>query len=1030
MISSPTPDESLSPQGRGHADFLVSEDSHHLQGISRQKFFTEAGESSTEEQAREPAPTQWCGFTLMRNEKIEDTEGEGLLYRHDILGTEILILRNRDQLSTCKICLHTPSTDSTGKEHILEHDIFRGDDNYPSQDPVWEYQRGSANYDSNAETSLDHTAFYFSSPRPQDFSHLLDLFLSAVFFSRNARETFLQEAWRIETDPDDPTKSKLRFNGIVLNEMKGACAGVHNFHDIVIPRNLFPQSHLKNYSGGLPLEILKLSHEELKAFRDATYHPSNAKMVFAGDLDPKEVLEMVSARLSGLAPREFESTPLVPPHWEGTHRVDCTYPGSDSENRAQDTLVSLSWDLGEKSDPRRNLALELLSNFLVDEETGLVSQALADSGLGNEPSSYGLWDDTASNCFTIGLAGASYLEAPQFENLVLTKLANLRDEGISQKSAAKLIRRYRLSLLNDKNDPNRGAEWAEAALSTWMYGGDPFEALRINAHLSALEKSFNRGEKILEPLIDELLARPRLLVTLRPDRQLLDDWTSAEERLLEAYKDKLGAEGLAAALEESATLAERVARFDTVRAKDAVPRLNVTHLRKRAEIFPALMLPEHERVSVLEMPTRGLVYLNVALDLSRVPEARLPYASILARCMFETGTKSQDPAEFKQRMGHYLPSLEREISFQNRFGTGALQGKLTLSTYCFAEHLPRVTALLRKGILESSLDDRNLITAVMREQIDELEASLHEAESVFSTAHATGLVTARGYAEDLTAGILYLRQLRGIEKEARRGNWRPIKAALEEARSLILSGLPAHAHATCEPRNFGVAGKSLAALLRSLEHAGPSRPPSPDPLWPLPPVSRNQGIIIPSQVNYLARAIPLAGTGWRHHGSADVICNHLYHTAIWDQVRRQGGAYGGSVKILPMSKVLLLSSHSDPNIAKTLKVFSAVPHYIRELAGDAPGIRQSIVRSVCENETPDPPDLRGHLSFMNVLMGIPAELEQQYREERMATCREHYLAFAEIVEQAIPEGSFVVLGSRKEIEQAKELGLEVDISAM
>jgi Zn-dependent M16 (insulinase) family peptidase len=1030
VITSPTPEGGMSPESRGPHEFFGLGGDPHLQGVSRHSFFREATDNPQEARPNEPAPTQWCGFTLIRSETIEDTEGEGLQYQHDDLGLGITILRNRDRLRSCRICLHTPSTDSTGKEHILEHDAFRGDEFHPSQDPVWEYQRGSANYDSNAETNLDVTTFYFSSPRPQDFSHLLDLFVSAVFFSRNARETFLQEAWRIETDPDDPEKGKLRFNGIVLNEMKGACAGVHNFHDIVVPRNLFPQSHLRHYSGGLPLEILKLTHAELKAFRDAAYHPSNAKMVFAGDVDPKEVLEMVAQRLSGLERREYAPATLVPPDWEGTRRVDCTYPGAESENRAQDTLVSLSWELGSKSDPRRNLALDLLSNILVDEEIGVITQALSESGLGNEPSSYGLWDDTAANCFTISLAGASYLEAPQFEELVFSKLSALLNEGISPRSAAKVIRRYRLSLLNDQNDPNRGSEWADTALSAWMYGGDPFEALRVNAHLSALEESVKRGEKVFEPLIAELLSRPRLLITLRPDRALLDEWTAAEEKLLEEYKGKLGSEGLAAALEESATLPERVARFDTVRAKEAVPRLNVTHLRKRADIFPTITLPENDRISALEMPTRGLVYLNVALDLSRVPEARLPYASILARCLFETGTRFQASAEYKQRMGDYLLSIEREICFNNHFGAGALEGRMVLGTFCFAEDIPRVAAMLRTGILDISFDDRSHIAALMREQIDELEASLHEAESAFSTSHATGLVSARGYAEDLTTGILYLRQLRVIEREARRGNWRPIKAALEETRGLILSGRPAKAHATCSPQHFPAAGKALGALLHSLERACPPLPHSDEPLWPLPEVSKIHGVVIPSQVNYLARAIPLAETGWRYHASADVICNHLYHTAIWDQVRRQGGAYGGSVRILPMSKVLLLSSHSDPNIAKTLKVFSEVPRYIRELANDAPGMRQSIVRSVCENEAADPPDLRGQLSFMNVITGIPPELEQQHREERMGTTPEHYHAFAEIVEQALREGSFVVLGSRKEIEQARELGLEIDISTL
>jgi len=128
--------------------------------------------------------------------------------------------------------------------------------------------------------------------------------------------------------------------------------------------------------------------------------------------------------------------------------------------------------------------------------------------------------------------------------------------------------------------------------------------------------------------------------------------------------------------------------------------------------------------------------------------------------------------------------------------------------------------------------------------------------------------------------------------------------------------------------------------------------------------------------------------------------------------------------------MLILSSHSDPNISRTLEVFSKVPDYIRSLAEDLGGIRQSIVRSVCQSEAPEHASMRGLLSFYNHMAGVPPELEQQRREERMATGPEHYFAFAEVVQQALSEASFVVLGSRKEIEEAEAHGLSVRSSAL
>ena len=51
---------------------------------------------------------------------------------------------------------------------------------------------------------------------------------------------------------------------------------------------------------------------------------------------------------------------------------------------------------------------------------------------------------------------------------------------------------------------------------------------------------------------------------------------------------------------------------------------------------------------------------------------------------------------------------------------------------------------------------------------------------------------------------------------------------------------------------------------------------------------------LPGQVNYVAKGANLYTLGYVHTGATAVALRHLNTTYLWDKVRVQGGAYGGS----------------------------------------------------------------------------------------------------------------------------------------
>merc|ERR1712039_427610 len=77
---------------------------------------------------------------------------------------------------------------------------------------------------------------------------------------------------------------------------------------------------------------------------------------------------------------------------------------------------------------------------------------------------------------------------------------------------------------------------------------------------------------------------------------------------------------------------------------------------------------------------------------------------------------------------------------------------------------------------------------------------------------------------------------------------------------------------------------------------------------------RAEGIVVPTQVNYVGKGGNLYASGYALHGSSLVISKFLGTTYLWDKVRVSGGAYGGFCRFDPRSGDFVYLSYRDPNL--------------------------------------------------------------------------------------------------------------------
>jgi Zn-dependent M16 (insulinase) family peptidase len=171
----------------------------------------------------------------------------------------------------------------------------------------------SLNNFMNAFTTLDHTMYPIATTNTKDFRNLMTMYLDATLHPLLNRGDFIQEGWRIgpenPAEPADATGKDLVFKGVVYNEMKGQFSDATYFYYMRWLQEIYPSL---NFFGGEPQKITDLTYEQLRAFHQQHYHPSNSKILTYGNTPVEEHLEIVGKELDRFTKIEVDQENKLP----------------------------------------------------------------------------------------------------------------------------------------------------------------------------------------------------------------------------------------------------------------------------------------------------------------------------------------------------------------------------------------------------------------------------------------------------------------------------------------------------------------------------------------------------------------------------------------------------------------------------------------------------------------------------------------------------------------------------------------------
>ncbi|MGL6175141.1 MAG: insulinase family protein [Cellulosilyticaceae bacterium] len=395
-------------------------------------------------------------------------------YTHDQTGLEVVWIENKDERTCFTLGVKTPTTDSTGVNHIIEHSVFTGSSKYPSASLFFDANSVYPHIYMNASTSSDLTMYPFCTPYKESFEGLLNVYLDSILNPDmlNQPSNFYEESFYY-----DPGTKK--FGGVVYNEMKGAGGSIGRIIFRSIRQAIYKDTHYANDSGGQAEVIPTLTYQQFVDTYQNYYYPQNMMIVLYGDLPINKVL----GTIDGYFDKYTEKREAIDVNVEPTL--------SEKENVAyydggQSAFVIKSFIIKDQLTSEQVAELDLWTNTYMLDPSSYFIKNLKKHGIHNVE----IYKDSELKypTYSIVVGGIKTSEVEQvrevLENTLETMKSELNEEPEIEKNT---IERTKLSYYQGDKSSTRGINIAQNIISAWVHEKELDQYYRVKEHITAIE---------------------------------------------------------------------------------------------------------------------------------------------------------------------------------------------------------------------------------------------------------------------------------------------------------------------------------------------------------------------------------------------------------------------------------------------------------------------------------------------------------------------------------------------------------------
>lgn len=850
-------------------------------------------------------------FKEIRRTPMPQYNGVGIFYVHDRTGMEAFHLKN-DSTELCgDFIFSTPSEDSTGCAHILEHTVLCGSGRYPVKDPFSQMMVSSPNTFLNAMTYTDKTMYPFASPLKKDFDILFSVYADAVFNPLLRRESFNQEGIRYFGET---------FDGVVYNEMTGADSSEDSILDNAIAAKLFEGTAAQHDSGGDPHFIPDLTYEEYLARYRKWYSPSNCMFYLYGDLDAQEYFSILEERYLGEDNlKKWDNVKIIPS--PDRYKLKYNSPQKNSASCPNKTAASavLTWLTGPSTDPLEVMTLSILTDILLGTPRAPLYREITRSELGQDlnPNS-GMGAHTPYMTFTVGFTGCAQENKAGVEAFLLDTLKKIADTGLNKDEVEAAIRRtdFRLREVGSAGMPY-GLRIALNMAKFWARGVAPESAMDERALLEKIRKAVSEGPYFENFIRRCLLENPvRLFTVTDYDPEYGDKLKSY---LNEKFNRKMSQIDKSLFGEQSKAFDEFINRQDSEEDLAKIDRISLADMPEKIPEYKIdTEVSDCSVFAGIPKFTNSIVYLDMAFRADFLNREELEILPVLIKILHMCGTSKENYIE----TGKKLRLLTGDFSVFYTPGSkydGSFTSFISVRVKALSEYFSQAADLVREILTDADLSDISRIKDSLTELVTSIEQGYPYSAHSYALMYAASSFSPVMLANDISMGTRAWISFNRMKKLDENG-LKDLSVRLTNLRDKLFCRQGATFVVCCDDNEV----ESNVSLLKKNIKLYPQGDKVRTPYKPevnADDAKVHQVLTLSSGPAFNARALSLSFENDDDLVDDLLLCAILSNGWLWTQVRGKGGAYGVFNNVDPQERIYGALSYRDPSVESTFDAF-------------------------------------------------------------------------------------------------------------
>lgn len=955
------------------------------------------------------------GFKLLEEKRINEAQALGRIFEHEKTKARLLHLENDDDNKVFGVGFRTPSQNSTGVAHIVEHCVLNGSRKYTTKEPFMDLIKGSLQTFLNAMTFSDKTIYPVASRNDKDFENLMDVYLDAVFHPAiyTTKEIFLQEGWHYHIEKEEDA---LEYKGVVYNEMKGALSGAEEQVSDQIDQSLFPDTIYGYESGGDPYVIPELTYEAFLDFHSKYYHPSNAYFFIYGDGDILKYLSHIDGEyLSHYDHLDVDSSISLQapfPEKKTVYREYSVSPDDDIENK---DYLSYNVMLGTRKDMIDLLAEEILSDVLIDSQSAPLKNALLKADIAEDI--YSQSKDGLQIPFSIVAKNADKDRLPEFVEIIETTLKDLIAQGIDKKLLISSLNKTEYRYRETGSYSTQGILHYIHAFESWLYDGSPFDALEYDRIFRTLREKIDSD--FFETYLQErVLDNPhKTILVSSPKPGMNSDRDRDIAQHLADMKGSLSPEALQELIAETKTLLQRQNSSDTPEQRATIPKLSLADVSTDIPSFPRAV-STFEEVTILshDLFTSGITYMELLFDISHLSPEDIPLMTLLCEAIGAMDTENYtyselDTEEYLATGGiFFTPTVYRDFREKDQ-----LYPKLAISGKAIGtDNFKRLLELIFEMMTRTDFSSKKRFKEICQMLKSRTESGIYSQGHLVTVSRAASYFSPYHKYQESIKGLDFLFFLQDLVKNFDE----KYEETLQRIRDLYLRLFTKEGLLV----NLTAGGEDLEKAQALVEDFIPSLPAVSFKKSPLQfdLAKNNEGIQSASNVQYVAQAYDISFGEGTYSGEMEVLASVLSHEYLYNNIRAKGGAYGAGIQF-GSSGTTILFSYRDPQLVRTLGIYKNIGDYLETLDLSPEDFNAYIIGATRKFNPALTSLSKGRLDMTMYITGQKTEDIQRAQEEALSTTMDRLKDYAPLLREASETNYICVLGNSEVIKENKDI---------